>query len=96
MPTYLGRSSLPLLEAIFFNKKIFYSKNILDENLKKFVTEFDLKNPNDLAIQLSNFSDDRSNNQTIYKDITSEASFNENYVKIINDYNFYLNTWKNN
>ena len=38
----LSASSLPL-EAIFFNK-IFYSKNILDENLKKFVTEFDLKN----------------------------------------------------
>ncbi len=96
MPTYLGRSSLPLLEAIFFNKKIYYSKNILDEKLKKFVTEFDLKDPNDLATQLSNFTNDGNNNQTIYKDITSELSFEENYVKIINDYNFYLNTWKNN
>lgn len=95
MPTFLGRSSLPLLEAIFFNKKIYYSKNILDEKLKKFVTEFDLKDPNDLATQLSNFADDGKNNQTIYKDITSELSFEENYVKIINDYNLYLNTWKN-
>ena len=36
MPTYLGRSSLPLLESLYFNKPIFYNKNILDNKLKKY------------------------------------------------------------
>ena len=29
IPTYLGRSSLPLLESLYFNKKIYYSKVFL-------------------------------------------------------------------
>ena len=49
MPTLIGRSSLPLLESLFFKKKIFIQKNILDDNLKKYVEEFDLDNPEDLS-----------------------------------------------
>ena len=94
IPTYLGRSSLPLLEAIYFKKRIYYSKNILDESLKKYVTEFDLNDPTDLVAKIKNFSLKNFDNNINYQNLFSTNSFEEKYLKIINDYSFYLNTSK--
>ena len=45
MPTFVARSTLPLYEAFYFKKNIFYSKGILDESLEELVCPFDLKIP---------------------------------------------------
>ena len=38
VPTYVGRSSLPLIESFYFKKNIFfYSKNILDKEIEQYV-----------------------------------------------------------
>ena len=93
-PTYLGRSSLPLLEAIYFNKKIFYSKNILDESLKPYVVEFDLTNPNDLVKKIIEYIENSQKVNLNYDEINSDLSFVETYKKIIDEFRLYLNTWK--
>ena len=55
MPTYVGRTSLPLIESFYFKKPIFYSKGILDKEIENFVYPFDLNNPNDLALKIESF-----------------------------------------
>lgn len=55
MPTYVARSSLPLYEAFYFEKNIFYSKDILDKKLEYLTIPVDLENPDDLAYKMSEY-----------------------------------------
>ena len=95
MPTYVGRSSLPLLESLFFNKKIFYAKDILDDELKKYVNEFDLNEPKDLAEKLKLFDKNSNeiNTKQIYKTICSEENLLNNYKKIIDEFKYIRKRW---
>lgn len=95
MPTYVGRSSLPLLESLYFNKKIFYTKDILDDDLKKYVTEVDLNEPEDLAEKLKSFyeSPDEINTKQIYESICSEENLLINYKKIIDEFEYIRKRW---
>jgi len=43
MPSLVGYSSLPLYEAFYFEKLVFYSKDLLDTSLQNFLNEIDLK-----------------------------------------------------
>lgn len=102
MPTYVARSTLPLYESFFFQKPVFYSKNILDEEIYKYVVSFDLNNPNDLIDKLKNIEDKKIdiNNLTnlafeYYKNKCNENLFINNYKKIINEFEYLSNRWEN-
>jgi hypothetical protein len=95
IPTYVGRSSLPLLESIFFNKKIIYGKDILDDELKEYVEEVDLNNANDLSLKLTSY--DFKNvgyNSDSYNKICSKKKFLNTYINIINEFNFIRKKWE--
>jgi len=96
VPTLLGRSSLPLLESLFFKKKIFYSSGVLDDKLKNYVEEFDLDNPSDLSIKLLNYinKDESKFNEIDYQTEFNENKFKKNYEFIINDYRNLLKKWR--
>ena len=55
IPSLIGYSSLPLYESFYFEKPVFYTKNLLDSSLKRFVTEIDLSDPESLALEIYNF-----------------------------------------
>ena len=79
MPSLVGYSSLPLYEAFYFEKPVFYSKNLLDTNLQNFVTEIDLDNPISLADEISNFE---KNKPTLENKIRkAKLYYNENLTK---------------
>jgi glycosyltransferase involved in cell wall biosynthesis len=96
LPTLLGRSSLPLLESLFFKKKIFYSDGVLDDKLRKYVEEFDLDNPSDLSIKLLNYinKNNMTSNEIDYETEFNENKFKKNYEFIINDYRNLLKKWR--
>jgi len=96
VPTLLGRSSLPLLESLFFKKKIFYSSGVLDDKLKNYVEEFDLDNPSDLSIKLLNYINKNESkfNEIDYQTEFNENKFKKNYEFIINDYRNLLKKWR--
>ncbi len=89
IPTYLGRSSLPLLESIYFNKKIYYSKGILDNKLVPYVEEFDLNDPGDLVNKIINYKD--SDIEHNYKDLITDKYFRDTYESIIEEFRFLQN-----
>ena len=54
MPSLIGYSSLPLYEAFYYKKPVFYTAGLLDKSLKEFVTEIDIENPENLAEEINN------------------------------------------
>ena len=79
MPTFVARSTLPLYEAFYFEKPVFYSKGILDPEIEKFVNTIDLQEPNDLAYKLENFN----NNVTeINNKVKNAKNFYNNNLKL--------------
>ncbi len=76
IPSLVGYSSLPLYEAFYFEKPVFYTKDLLDISLRKFVTEIDLQNPDNLASQIYNF--DKNINDINKKIKNSKNYFSKN------------------
>ena len=92
VPTHLGRSSMPLLESFYFNKKIFYSSKVLDKKFYNYVDKVDLDRPVDFSNKLYSFLKNRKklNNvnhlKKIYYKECSDYKFLGTYKKIINDF----------
>jgi len=96
MPTLIGRSSLPLLESLFFKKKIFYSKGTLDDHLKKYVEEFELDSPANLSSKLLEYINkkDKKSYEIDYEDEFNENTFKRNYENIIHEFKKLLEKWR--
>lgn len=98
MPTLIGNSCLPLYEAFNFEIPVFYTEGLLDYELRKFVTEFDINNPNDLANKL--LSKQRENNIKIiktkdfYKENFSDCKIVEIYEKILKKFDYQISIYK--
>lgn len=100
MPTFVARSTLPLYEAFYFEKPVFYSKGVLDPEIEKFVNTIDLQEPNDLAYKLENFN----NNVTeINNKVKNAKNFYNNNLKLdvkskilqsaLSNYNYISKRW---
>lgn len=99
MPTYVARSTLPLYEAFFLKIPVFYSKDILDEKLEKLVFSFDLNNPEDLAILLSDYKNLNIEEKTAraneyYLSYCSKVNKKNILEKIFNEFFYLLKRWK--
>ena len=101
MPTYVARTTLPLLEALYFELPIFYSKNILDKEYSKYVNEFDLNNPSELYEKLTIFLNKRNNfkdktlaGREFYNKISDKESAQIKLETIFNEYNYLSSRWK--
>jgi len=97
IPTYVGRTTMPLLEGLFFNKKIFYNDNILDKKFYNYVTGIDLKDPQNFAKKLFDYFHEKTvynNNFTnIYNEECNDELFLSRYKKILNQYITKKNTF---
>ena len=102
MPTYVARSTLPLYESFYFKKPVFYSRDVLDEDIESLVTPINLNNPKDLSNNIERMLSDPSNfNNKInlgfeyYNKKCSEDLFLDNYRKILDEYKYLSERWKN-
>ena len=100
IPTYVARTTLPLVEALYFKLPIFYSKDILDESYKDYINEFDLKNPQDLSNQLLKFINNNESfylksekGNKFYKTISSIEKNKDTILKIFQDYLYLKSKW---
>lgn len=100
IPTYVARTTLPLVEALYFKLPIFYSKDILDESYKDYINEFDLKNPQDLCNQLLKFINNNESfylksekGNKFYKTISSIEKNKDTILKIFQDYLYLRSKW---
>ena len=101
MPTFVGHYSLPLFEAFYFKIPVFFTENLLDANLKKYVFEIDTRQPNSLYEKLKFLEKNKEEvkNLTIashefYKDFCSLDNIKKNYIKIFEEIRYFNNLWK--
>jgi glycosyltransferase involved in cell wall biosynthesis len=101
MPTYVARSSLPLFEAFSLKVPVLYSKGILDNEIEKYVTTFDLNNYDDLAIILKKLCNNElsikskiNNGHKFYLKNCTNAILSKKYEKIIEEFYFLIKIWK--
>jgi hypothetical protein len=92
IPTHVGRTTMPLMEGLFFNKKIFYSDNILDKKFYNYVTGINLKDPKNFAEKLFDYVHDKSLNKNDFRKIYNEECNDElfllRYKQILNQFKY--------
>lgn len=102
MPTYVGRSSLPLIESFYFKKSIFYSEGILDKEIENYVYTFKLDDPNDLAFKIENFiisdpkkiNDDKDKAFNFFSKKFNPAESSKIIFNTLNNFRYLMNRWK--
>ncbi|WP_440931806.1 glycosyltransferase [Candidatus Pelagibacter sp.] len=101
MPTFVARTTLPLLEALYFQLPIFYSKNILDTEYSKYVKEFDLNRPNELTEILDDFIQNpqkykkiAENGKNFYQKISDKNKAILKLNSIFDEYIYLSSRWK--
>ena len=99
MTTLVGRSSLPLREAFYFELPVFYSKDLLDKSYSKFVNELDLNDPS----SLSNYLKSANSNQNLeliksakefYLETCSDKAIIKSNKNVIKEYENYSKYWQ--
>ena len=101
MPTFVGHYSLPLFESFYFKIPAFFTKDLLDDNLRKFAFEIDTKKPDDLATKLMNINNDDGNLDKImdeahnfYKNFCSLEKIKKTYTEIFDEVLYFKSIWK--
>ena len=101
MPTYCGPTNLPIYEAFYFKKIIFYTKDLIpNDPINNHLIEIDISSPVNLCKQLEIYTDTERLNKIVldnyeyYKLICNENTFKENYEKILNEFSYLLHRWK--
>ena len=100
MPTFVGHSTLPLYEAFYFNLPVFFTKDLLDDELKKHVYEIDIFNPQNFLNSFKEFSKDKNiNNDKIksgkhfYEQNCKKINLFKNLSNIFKEYEYLKNRW---
>jgi len=100
MPTYCGPTNLPIYEAFFFKKIIFYSKDLIkNDPINDAIIPIDLNNPIDFfeKLQFINHDDkvDRivKKNHKMYFELCNEEKIKNNYKKILDDFFYLRDRW---
>ena len=103
MPTYVGHSTLPIYEAFYFKVPVIFTKNLLDEKLKKLVYEIDINTPNELKNIIYDIENDLSlkkekvnNAKLFYEENCNEDKLIMNFEKIFEEYKYIKLRWKDN
>ena len=90
MPTYLGRCSLPFLESLYFRKKIFYNKHILDKKFLKYIIEIDPEDSEDCFLKIKKFTLNENieginlpDLRSVYEEECDKRVFLNNFQKLL-------------
>ena len=101
MPTLVGHYSLPLFESFYFKIPTFFTKNLLDESLKKYVYEIDIKNPEELSTKLKYIEKNKEEVDNLmrksfdfYQSFCSSEKIKKTYSDIFEEVLYFKNMWK--
>lgn len=101
MPTDAGPTNLPLYEAMFFKKPIFYSQNILkDKEIKKIIIPIDVKDPISFLEKIKNIENEDISKKielgiAHYNKYCNQDTIYHLYNNIIIEFDKVLKQWKN-
>ncbi len=101
MPTFVGHYSLPLFESFYFKIPAFFTKDLLDESLKKYVYEIDTKIPDDLPKKLLELQSKKHELENLkneaynfYNSFCSLNKIKKTYNDIFEEVIYFKSMWK--
>ena len=101
MPTVVGYTTIPMYESFYFKRNIFYTKDLCDDSVKKFLIEIDIKNPVSFIDQYIKIYNDKNSNELMlneahmfFKNMNIDALIAKNLYNSFKDYNFFRNMWE--
>ena len=99
MPTFCGPTNLPIFEAFYFKKIIFYTKDLIKDNeLNDHLINIDISNPEDFCEKLEIcYEEDKIENITkktmnFIKKLA--VIFKTAYTKILDEFDHLIKRWK--
>ena len=98
----MGHYSLPLFESFYFKIPAFFTKDLLDEDLRKYVFEIDTKIPEDLASKLLDIDTNKKKEvenlkndaHDFYKSFCSLDRIKKTYNDIFEEVIYFKSMWK--
>jgi hypothetical protein len=100
MPTYIGHTTIPMYEAFFFKKNIFYTKGLSDNNVKNHLTEIDINKINSFFENLKKIESDKQNNEKklqnarlFYDEYCNEKIIINNFDEVFKEYKKIRELW---
>ncbi len=100
MPSYVGHTTIPMYEAFFFQKNIFYTKGLSDNSLKEHLTEIDINNTESFLGNLQRIEKDRKQNEIklknaykFYHEHCDEEKVINNFQKVFAEYKKIRELW---
>ena len=101
MPSYVGHTVIPMYEAFYFKKNIFFTKGLADDNLIEFLTEIDthdIKSVRENYLEILN--NDKKNKEKLdrakdfFDNSLTKEKMAKSFINIFNDYKFIQERWK--
>ncbi len=100
MPSFVGYTTIPMYEAFYFKKNIFYTKGLSDNKLQSFLTEIDINNINSFKDRYYETLKNKIENdqklkdaKKFYDEYCDSKNTAENFKKVFDEYKFYKKTW---
>tara|TARA_Y100000389_G_scaffold204648_1_gene258574 strand:+ start:539 stop:1744 length:1206 start_codon:yes stop_codon:yes gene_type:complete len=100
MPSFVGHTTIPMYEAFFFKKNIFYTKDLSDNNLRNHLTEIDI---NQVSSFLEKYNDIKNNEllnnkklneaKLFFEKYCDEKIIGNNFKKVFKEYKQFKDTW---
>jgi len=100
MPTNSGPTNLPLYEAMYFRKTIFYSKDLLrDQELGKIIIPINVNKAETFVSKLINIKKNEIDQKIklgefYYKKYCNQKAFSKRYIRIIKEFELKLASWQ--
>ncbi len=100
MPSFVGHTTIPMYEAFYFKKNIFYTKDLSDDKLSSYLIEIDINNVfsfKEKYYEILNNKNDNTkrleNAKKFYDKYCDSKNTAENFKKVFEEYNFFKKTW---
>ena len=99
MPTLVGHSTIPMYEAFYFKKNIFYSEGLADNSLINYILEIDLKDTKSFlkkyqeTINNKNNLANLENTKNFYIKNFDEITIANNFDNVFKDFEMLNKTW---
>ena len=101
VPSYVGHTVIPMYEAFYFKKNIFFTKGLADENLTEHLIEIDIHDEKSVRINYLKIMENTDENfnklnkaKKFFDESLQKEKMANSFIKILNEYKYIQERWK--
>ena len=101
MPSYVGHTVIPMYEAFYFKKNIFFTKGLADENLVEYLIEINTRDEKSVrenylkSMKNTDANENRLNKaKKFFDEYLQKEKMANSFIKIFEEYKYIQERWK--